>query len=108
MTTMTNNLLKNLTATFVIVFTVGVGGAWAEEIEFKKNPNNLPLCPAPDYSYFSAARYSDWNKCWGIGRYSLTSINYIYEGEWVKGQWNGLGKLINDEGVGGVITKYLG
>ena len=48
---MTKNLLKNLTAAFVIVFTVGVGSAWAqEEIEFIKNPNNLPICPKLNYS----------------------------------------------------------
>ncbi len=97
MRTMTNNLLKNLTAAFVIVFTVGVSGAWAEEIEFKKNPNNLPLCPSPDLSkqkdLGSEGRTWRWNNC--FGRYSMELNEYelgsILEGEWQSGLLNGKG-----------------
>ena len=67
MTTMTKNLLKNLIAATVIIFTVGVGKVWAEEIEFKINPNKLPLCPQENMTKKNGEeQITKWNKCWGI------------------------------------------
>ena len=167
MKTMTNNLLKNLIAASVIVFTVGNDAAWGQEnksnlppcegveidkwdrclgehvfesggrykgewrdgringmgiyitddgrkfegtwkngervvvnknelqgIEFKKNPNNLPLCPVADYSKQSDdERVAKWNKCWG--KYEIIKNKSfegaVVEGEWVYGFLNGYG-----------------
>ena len=66
---MTNNLLKNLTATFAIVFTVGVGGAWAEEIE-----SRLPKCKGKEKS--------KWDNCYGVEIIG----NDILEGKWINGK----------------------
>jgi hypothetical protein len=76
------NLLKNLTAAFVIVFMVGVGGAWAQEVK-----SNLPLC-----SYVNTAL---WDNCYGSAKsYRNGMIEYEYEGEYKNGKKNGRGKII--------------
>jgi hypothetical protein len=61
---MKNNLIKNLIVVTVIIFTVGIGGAWAQDFESK-----LPKCKG-EYS-------SSWNNCYGKQKF----INGSYEGE---------------------------
>ena len=113
---MTKNLLKNLTAAFVIVFTVGVGSAWAqEEIEFIKNPNNLPICPKLNYSKKvdfgdggggdRGGRTEEWNNCWGIYKDGISNRikGDILEGEWVKSRLNGFGIYLFANG-----DRYIG
>jgi hypothetical protein len=53
---MANNLLKNLTVATVIVFTVGAGSVWAQDMR-----SNLPTCEGKNYNY--------WDNCFGT--YSL-------------------------------------
>jgi hypothetical protein len=80
------NLLKNLTAAFVIVFTVGVGGVCAEEFKSK-----LPKCKG-EYS-------SSWNNCYGKQKF----INGSYEGEFKNALYDGNGIFKLDTG-----EQYIG
>jgi hypothetical protein len=82
MKTMTNNLLKNLTATFVIFFTVGVGGAWAQD-----GMSHTPNCKGEDIS--------KWDRCYGE---HVFESGGIYKGEWRDGRLNGKGIYITDDG----------
>ena len=92
---MLKNLLKNLIAATVIVFTVGVGSAWADEIEFIKNPNKLPLCPALENSKVAIEKYGSkawhWDKCWGIYDFGIGGLTY--EGEFLNGKEDGFGSI---------------
>lgn len=100
---MKNYLLKNLVAVTVIFFTVGVSGAWAEDIEYKINPNNLPLCPSPNNSVtYEHQRTKDWNECWGKIQSKEKQTIDIKEGEWRNGELNGKGKIISSK------TQYYG
>ncbi len=89
---MKNNLLKNLTAATVIIFTVGE--VWAEEV---KNPNNLLPCPSIESSktrdFGSGSRTEKWNNCWGkyTIEFRLSHKGDVYEGEWRDGSPNGKG-----------------
>lgn len=83
------NLVKNLTAAFVIVFTVGVGNALAEEIEFIKNPNKIRLCINDVF-----------HNCWGTIIYAS---GHKYEGIFMDGRFNGLGNYTFANG-----SKYVG
>jgi hypothetical protein len=97
------NLLKNLTATFVIVFTVGVGSAWAEEIKFKpidigtefikkvndiflyKKNFKLPKC--------TNSNVLNWDGCYGYDK----TTNEEYFGEFKNGKRSGYGELLSIE-----------
>jgi hypothetical protein len=115
----------------VIVFTVGVSGAWAEEIEFKKNPNNLTICPQVDVTKYSdRAKLEKWDNCWGSYTFidnTIINKDDLYEGEWHKGVPHGTGlhyvsknnaryigefKFNNRHGSGQIISvdgdKYIG
>ncbi len=96
--------LVRIAAVNVIILTVGA--AAAAEIEFKVNPNNLPLCSAPDYSkYTDNSRIAHWHNCWG--KYKLEfvkdNIGDIYECEWRNGLPNGKGMWYQKNG-----DKYIG
>ena len=80
------NLLKNLTAAFVIVFTVGVSSTWAQEFKSK-----LPKC----VGQFS----SNWNDCYGKQNF----INGSYEGEFKNALHDGKGIFKLDTG-----EQYIG
>ncbi len=84
MTTMTNNLLKNLLVTTVIFFTfgVGVGGAWAQD-----GMSHMPNCKGEDIS--------KWDRCYGE---HVFESGGIYKGEWRDGRLNGKGTYITDDG----------
>jgi len=84
---MTNNLLKNLLSATVIIFTVGVGGVWAQDMR-----SNLSTCEGTDVSR--------WDKCYGS--YSLGN-GHKYIGEFISGKQNGEGTAIWDNG-----TRYEG
>ena len=88
---MKNNLLKNLIAAGVIVFTVGVGGAWAEEVR-----SNLSECKG----FYSKRKNTDygntnfWNNCFGestLEKDSISSNYFRYLGEFQNGQFEGFG-----------------
>jgi hypothetical protein len=73
---MTNYLLKNLISATVIILTVGVSGAWAEEFKSK-----LPKCKGADAS--------KWDKCLGLQENS----EFSFYGEYKKGLRNGYGEM---------------
>ncbi len=87
---MKNYLLKNLTATFVIVFTVELGGAWAED-----NKSNLPACKGEDIS--------KWDKCFGALNNNTGQKEYI--GEFKAGKYDGYGVLYSFDGGDNFIYK---
>jgi hypothetical protein len=96
--------LVQAAATTVIILTVG--SATAVEAEFKVNPQNLPLCSAPDYSKNTDnSRIAHWHNCWG--KYKLEfvkdNIGDIYECEWRNGLPNGKGMYYQNNG-----DKYIG
>ncbi len=78
---MTNNLLKKLMASTVIVFAVGVGGVWAEKVK-----SNLPTCEGKNVS--------KWNNCFGTQ--NIHGGNY--EGEYKQGKQHGFGVYKNAYG----------
>jgi hypothetical protein len=89
---MKNNLLKNLIALTVIIFMVGVGGTWAQEVK-----SDLPSCKGTDSS--------KWDKCFGSIEYT-NGEKYI--GEFARGKYDGEGAFyfsVNDKFN---REKYLG
>ncbi len=94
-------------ATTVIIFTIGA--AMAEEIEFKVNPNKLPLCPKPDMrkkiDMGIGGRTEKWSNCWGRYRIELAKDfkGDVYEGEFKDGLPNGHGSETFISG-----HKYIG
>ena len=91
---MTNYLLKNLTAVLVIVLTIGMSVACAQDIQYIKNPKDLPSCPALDYSKKKDigidGRTEKWDNCFGKLKYEIGS-NDTYEGEFKNGMPEGMG-----------------
>jgi hypothetical protein len=64
------------------------------DIEFKKNPNNLPLCAAADYSKKTdIERTWKWNYCWGKYTFEISGLEngFTVEAEFKNGLPNGMG-----------------
>ncbi len=121
---MKNNLLKNLTASFVIVFTVGLSNVWAQEVKSK-----LPKCKVianskeEEKMWNSDSRPRIWNNCFGtrvfsngdkyVGEFKggdfsgrgilTTTIRKNYDGEWREHKKNGQGTS-----NWGDMWKYVG
>jgi hypothetical protein len=75
------------------------------------NPNNLPLCPKPDYSKKTdVERFAKWTNCWG--KYQMTldknAKGDVLEGEWLNGSLHGQGAfyILSDKPWKG--DKYVG
>ncbi len=87
---MKNNLLKYLIAATVIIFTVDVGEAWAEDVK-----SNLPICNDPNKI--------KWNNCFGERGYFVDNNLHKYKGEFRDGAMNGIGTFTLQNG-----DKYIG
>jgi hypothetical protein len=74
----------------LIVFTISQTSA--QQI----NPNNLPLCPKPDYSKTNDIdRTATWHNCWGIFKVEMNKkyMGDVIEAEWRNGLPNGVGSI---------------
>lgn len=100
-------LYPSITVVFVLMLGTAIGG---QSSELKINPNNLPLCPKPDYSKNTDfERIAKWHNCWG--KYKVQFFkNFkgdILESEWKNGGLHGQGAyyyLANNELKGDVYV----
>ena len=68
-------MMKNVNQFVRVLAAVLIGVALISSLAHAQhqmtNPNNLPPCPAPNYTkHIDQERYAKWNKCWGdTGKY---------------------------------------
>jgi hypothetical protein len=97
-----NDLLQQLFVATISLCAVVGNGSLAEDIEFKKNPNNLQECPSPDLSRdLDIERHASWTNCWGkyIFQRSEKVKGLIIEAEFFNGRPNGIGRFMWKNGA---------
>jgi hypothetical protein len=89
-------LAAELTCLFLCIVTTSAPAQ-------QTNPNNLPLCPRPDFSKNTDnERFAKWTNCWGRYKFELDKNRKgdVLEGEWRNAWLHGQGKYIHAQGHG--------